>query len=186
METNYGYLEIILGPMFSGKTTKLMETFHYYQTRQNKKCIILGHSIDNRYNKYKITSHDKKEFLDCYKCKTIKEFESTYYEIIKKSTAILIDECQFFEDIETVINIVNMGKHVYLFGLDGDASQQLFGNTYKLIPQCDKISKLNGHCRKCGMENGSIFSVCNNDFNQENQIDVGGEDKYHSVCRKCR
>ena len=75
METNYGYLEIILGPMFSGKTTKLMEIFHYYQTRQNKKCIIMGHSKDNRYDKYKITTHDKYEFLDCYKCKTIKEFD---------------------------------------------------------------------------------------------------------------
>ena len=64
-----GYLEIILGPMFSGKTTKLLETYHYYHTRQNKRCIILGHKIDDRYDKYKITSHDKKEYIDCYKCK---------------------------------------------------------------------------------------------------------------------
>lgn len=186
MESNYGYLEIVLGPMFSGKTTKLMETFHYYQTRQNKQCIILGHNVDDRYDKYKITSHDKKEYLDCYKCKTVNEFMEKYREAIDKASTVLIDECQFFEDIDMVINMVNLGKHIYLFGLDGDANQKLFGNTYKLIPLCDKITKLNGHCRKCGMENGSIYSVCNTNFSQKNQIHVGGEDKYHSVCRKCR
>lgn len=183
---NDGYLEIVIGPMFSGKTTKLMETFHHYHTRQKKSCVILGHSIDNRYDKYKITSHDKKEYLECVKAKSIHEFIEKHAAAIKDAHAILVDECQFFEDIEEVINIVNMGKHVYIFGLDGDANQKLFGNTYKLIPLCDKISKLNGHCHKCGMEKGSIFSVCNNNFNQETQIDVGGEDKYHSVCRKCR
>lgn len=181
-----GYLEITLGPMFSGKTTKLMEIFHHYKTRNNKECLILGHSIDNRYDKYKITTHDKKEFLDCYKYNTVKEFINNNHDVIKNTSSICIDECQFFEDIELVIQLVNIGKHIYLFGLDGDADQKLFGNTYKLLPLCDKISKLNGRCYNCGMENGSIFSMCNTNFKQENQIDVGGEDKYHSVCRNCR
>ena len=181
-----GYLEIILGPMFSGKTTKLLETYHYYHTRQNKRCIILGHKIDDRYDKYKITSHDKKEYIDCYKCKTVQEFITSYTNEIKEATAILIDECQFFDDIESIMQLVNYGKHVFIFGLDGDANQKLFGNIYKLLPLCDNIMKLNGRCHQCGIEKGSIFSICNKDFCQESQIEVGGEEKYRSVCRKCR
>lgn len=185
MKSNYGCLNIILGPMFSGKTTKLMETYHYYKTRNDKKCIILGHSIDNRYDKYKITTHEKKEFLDCCKCVSIEEFIKNYLGEINSCYVILIDECQFFEDIEKVLLLVELGKHVYLYGLDGDAKQNLFGSTYKLLPYCDSIEKLNGTCYKCGIENGAIFSICNKDFNKVNQIHVGGEDSYHSVCRNC-
>jgi thymidine kinase len=183
---NYGYLEIIIGPMFSGKTTRLMETFHNYKTRNNKNCIILGHNIDNRYDKYNITSHDKKEFLECYKYNSITDFINNQQDNIVNADAILVDECQFFEDIEKVIDMVNNGKHVYLFGLDGDAEQNVFGNTFTLIPKCDKITKLNGRCFNCGIENGSIFSVCKSDFKKTDQIDVGGEDKYMALCRKCR
>ena len=180
-----GYLEIILGPMFSGKTTRLMETYHYYHTRQNKKCLILGHKIDDRYDKYKITSHDKKEFIDCVKCKNIEEFISMYSSEIEHCNAILIDECQFFDDITMIMKLVNIGKHIFIFGLDGDANQRLFGNVYKLLPLCDKITKLNGRCHSCGIENGSIFSVCKADFKQETQIQVGGDEKYMSLCRNC-
>lgn len=185
MDHHSGYLEIILGPMFSGKTTKLMETYHLYNSRYGKKVIILGHNIDDRYDKYQITSHDRRELLDCYKCKTIDEFIEKHPQDIDKCDVLLIDECQFFSDIENVIKIVNRGKQVFIFGLDGDANQKLFGNTYKLIPLCDKIIKLNGRCNDCGIENGSIISVCNKNFEQKGQIDVGGDDKYHSLCRKC-
>ncbi len=190
-----GYLEIILGPMFSGKTTKLMELYHYYHTKLNKKCLIIGHSLDCRYDKYKITSHDKREFLDCYKFANICEFIYIYNNQMPEEAldnksitdwdVILIDECQFFKDITLVTRLVDMGKQVFLFGLDGDANQQLFGETYKLLPFCDKIEKLNGTCRHCGIKKGSIFSVCNVSFEQTAQIEVGGDEKYRSVCRSC-
>jgi len=180
-----GYLEIVLGPMFSGKTTKLMGKYHLYNTKLNKKCIILSHKLDCRYDKYKITSHDKLEYLECYKCTSIEEFVNNYQIDIDKADAILVDECQFFEDIEKINDLANKGKYIGLFGLDGDANQALFGQTYKLLPFCDKICKLNGHCRICGIEEGTIYSVCNNEFSPKSQIEVGGEDKYHSICRNC-
>jgi len=201
-----GYMHIYLGPMFSGKTSKLMELYHYYNTKLNKKCLIIGHNLDCRYNKYKITSHDKREYLDCYKFTKIEDFMNIYnnhnkldsivhsdnslyddlnYKVISEVDVILIDECQFFEDIILVTKLVEMGKQVFLFGLDGDSNQQIFGETYKLLPYCDKIEKLNGKCRHCGIKNSSIFSVCNVSFEKTSQIDVGGDEKYHSVCRNC-
>jgi thymidine kinase len=184
MTKEVGFLEICMGPMFSGKTTQLIKSFHELTNLHNKKCIILDHSLDVRYDKYKITSHDKKVFLDCIKTDSIQEFICCYKREIDENVAILIDECQFFNDIENVLEIVAMGKHVIIYGLDGDSNQNIFGNVFKLIPHCDKIKKLKGRCMKCGMEGASIYSIKLSDENHE-QICIGGSDKYISVCRKC-
>jgi thymidine kinase len=107
------------------------------------------------------------------------------FVIFNKPSGLLIHP----QNRNKLIELVNSGKHVFLFGLDGDSNRQLFGNTIKLIPHCDSIVKLNGTCRVCGMEKGSIFSVCKNDDQQateQHQINVGGESKYMAVCRKCR
>jgi thymidine kinase len=152
MTKEVGFLEICMGPMFSGKTTQLIKSFH--------------------------------ELTNLHKTDSIQEFIIKHKKEIDENDAILIDECQFFNDIEKVLNLVNMGKHVIIYGLDGDSNQNIFGNIFKLIPHCDKIKKLKGRCMKCGMEGASIYSIKLSNENHE-QICIGGSDKYISVCRKC-
>jgi thymidine kinase len=180
MQNNY--LKITIGPMFSGKTTSLIR--HYKEAINNSKnCIILNSGKDNRYDNYKITTHNKDEYISCIKSNSIEDFLQFYKLEIENADVILIDEAQFFEDIILILSIIK-NKYIGIFGLDGDSNQNIFGNIYKLIPYCDEIIKLNGICYSCKKENSSIFSI-RIDNSIKKQILIGDNKNYFSVCRNC-
>ncbi len=174
-----GYLELIVGPMFSGKTSKLLEIY-----KQCKFCnipvIIINHEIDNRYHETFMSNHDK-IMAPCIKTGILHDiFER---EEIKNSEVILINEGQFFPDLyDAVYKMVYLGKKVYVSGLDGDFKLQKFGQILDLIPLCDKITKLTSLCSKCKNGTPGIFSMRLTD---EKEQTVVGSDNYIPVCRKC-
>lgn len=184
---NYNnYLKITIGPMFSGKTTTLIKD---YKTiiNERKKCLIVNSCQDTRMNNYKITNHNKEIFLDCIKIKKISDFITNYQNEINNTNAILIDEAQFFEDIELIINLFSIKNKLFIgiYGLDGDSNQNVFGNIYKLIPHCDNIIKLNGFCSICNKENKTIYSI-RKDQRIISQVLIGDENMYFSICRNCK
>ena len=178
MNLNKGYLEVILGPMFSGKTTELIRIRNRYK-HSNIKCCIINHSLDNRDGEeYNMVSHDQ--------CKVPCIYVTTLQEIILSildNDIILINEGQFFDDLFDVVKkLVNdYKKIVYVCGLDGDYKQQKFGQILDLIPISDNVRKLKGICFKCKI-NDSIFT--HRISNEEGQI-VLGVDNYSSLCREC-
>jgi thymidine kinase len=193
-----GYLEIILGPMYASKTTRLVEIYN-----QCKFCdipvAVINHDIDNRYDEELLSTHDKIK-IPCIKTNYLKNiwrpdvkgFSDKKGEtckgnanclITKYSKVILINEGQFFEDLFEVVNdMINHGKQVYICGLDGDFERKKFGQMLDLIPLCDKVTKLTSLCSKCKNGTPGIFSMR---LTNEREQTIVGSENYIPVCRSC-
>ena len=185
MTTNSNaYLEIILGSMFSGKTSRLVEIY-----KQCKFCnipvLVVNHSCDNRYDDELLSTHDKVK-IPCIKTNSLFEFWHKYYldnDNIKKAEVILINEGQFFSDLyEVVDDMLQKGKKVYVCGLDGDFKRHKFGQMLDLIPLCDKVTKLTSLCSICKNGTPGIFSKR---ITTEKEQTIVGSDNYIPVCRIC-
>tara|TARA_B100000886_G_scaffold71038_2_gene45199 strand:+ start:17267 stop:17833 length:567 start_codon:yes stop_codon:yes gene_type:complete len=175
-----GYLELILGPMFSGKTSKLIEIYNQCKYC-NIEVLVLNHSIDERYNNEMLCTHDKKE-IPCYKVSDLLHVQT--YSSFTSSKVILINEGQFFKNLYMCVkNWVDIfKKHVYVCGLDGDFKRCCFGEILYLIPVCNKVYKLNSLCATCKNGKHALFSHRITSDNQQVKV---GSDNYQPLCRKC-
>lgn len=178
--SNTGYLELIIGPMFSGKTSKILEIY--------KQCIfcnipvyIINHSFDKRYHETLLSSHDK-IMAPCLQTTKIFDIWNSN-ESLKNAHVILINEGQFFDDLyESVLDMLKNNKKIYICGLDGDFERKKFGQIIDLIPYCDKVTKLNSLCSQCKNGTYGIFSMR---LTNEKQQTLVGSDNYIPVCRNC-
>ena len=174
MLKNIGYLELIIGPMFSGKTSKLLEIY-----KQCKLCninvLVVNYSGDTRYPE--LSTHDKRT-IPCIKAISIQDILDNHD--IENVDTILINEGQFFEDIELVRNLVDDNKRVYVCGLDGDFERKKIGKLLDLIPYCDEVYKLKSLCSDC--KNSAIFSYR---ITEETDQIVIGSDNYVPLRRQC-
>jgi thymidine kinase len=173
-----GYLELILGPMFSGKTTYIINLYHHYF--QNKRSVtVINFADDTRYHDKMLSSHDK-VMIPCIFTRKLHDVLHT--EEVQNSDIILINEGQFFEDLyECVIYLTEtLSKKVHICGLDGDFKRKKFGTILDLVPLCDKVIKLKSKCKYC---NGSaLFS---HRITQEIDQVVIGTNNYVPLCRSC-
>lgn len=171
-------LHIILGPMFSGKTSKLLEIYQQC-ILSNISVLVINHSSDLRYSDTMLSTHNK-EMIPCVlttRLFEINEFNS--YEVI------LINEGQFFNDLFdwTKQMVEKYNKKVYVCGLDGDSSRNRFGQMLDLIPISDKVTKLRSLCAICKNGTKAPFTL-RTTVNHE-QILIGNEDSYKPACRMC-
>ena len=172
-----GYLELFIGPMFSGKTSKLIELYKQY-TFCNIPVLVINHSSDTRYNvTTELSSHDKIT-IPCLLTDNLLNINMS-----PDINIILINEGQFFKDLyQFTKNALEQKKTIYISGLDGDFKQQKFGEILDLIPLCDKVTKLHSLCGLCKNGNPAIFSHrLTNDIEQT----LIGVDNYIPVCRNC-
>jgi thymidine kinase len=175
-----GSLDIIVGNMFSGKTTELMRRINRESSIQ-KRILVVNYIDDNRYSMDSITSHDSVSI----KSKKVKLLHDLFELVdIHNFDSIFIDEAQFFDDLLVFCTKVvdTFGKNVTVCGLDGDFNRNPFGEILDLIPLCDSIVKLKAYCKVCADRTLAPFTQridCKNDI-----IDIGGSDKYIPVCRK--
>ena len=176
----YGKLELIIGNMFSGKSSELIRRINREKSI-NKKIIVVNYISDNRYSSSSVATHDniKINSLRLEKLSDITE------NMIHQYDSFFIDEAQFFKDLyDTTVKLVDTyNKHVVISGLDGDIHRNGFGDIIKLIPMCDSVDKLTAYCTKCN--NGTIAPFTKKKINDRktNVIDIGGSDKYIPVCR---
>jgi thymidine kinase len=193
-EQTTGYLELFIGPMFSGKTSKLLEIY-----KQSMFCnipiIVINHSADIRYHDTHLSTHDKTmipcvqttELMTIWDYGSIDEpIEEKLYDThiqFRESKVVLINEGQFFPDLlPCVEELLKEGKHVYVCGLDGDFERKKFGTILDLIPLCDKVTKMTSLCSRCRDGTAGIFSLR---ITQEKTQFLIGSDNYIPVCRKC-
>jgi thymidine kinase len=175
-----GTLRLFVGPMYAGKTSKLIET--YKEAIKNKQnVIVLTHSSEIRYSIDQLSTHDQKQ-ISCFKYDKINTFVQDKHDDISHSQVILIDEAQFFEDLIEIRELVDTHhKHIFVFGLDGDFKRNKFGHILDLIPVCDSVEKLTAKCNMCN--NKAIFS--RRIISSEQQVLVGSSESYQPMCRKC-
>jgi len=188
-----GYLELIVGPMFSGKTSRLVEIYE-----QCIKCSIsvavINHAFDIRYGDNIMSTHNGLQvpciMSNCLKYIWTGEPETNgLFQVLKDretiffSDVILINEGQFFDDLyDVVYDMLKKGKHIYICGLDGDFQRRKFGQILDLIPLCDKITKLTSFCGLC--KNGTV-GIFSKRLTDEQHQTVVGSTNYMPVCRNC-
>jgi thymidine kinase len=181
-----GYLELFIGPMFSGKTSKLIELYKQYKFC-NIPVLVINHSIDNRYtdstntnktnNMVELSSHDKIT-IPCLQTEKLLDIEVNF-----ETNIILINEGQFFTDLyQFTILMLEQNKTIYISGLDGDFKRQKFGEILDLIPLCDKVTKMQSLCSLCKNGCPGIFSLR---LTKDIEQTLIGIDNYIPVCRKC-
>ena len=182
LHSGCGYLEIILGPMFSGKTSRIIDLYKKY-TYCDIPVIVVNHADDTRYDNTLLTSHDNNK-IECVNCHTIGEIMDNIVLSTKKSNVILINEGQFFDDLyESVLKLVNeFHCIVYVCGLDGDFRANKFGQMLDLIPHTDCVYKLQSICVDCKNGNKGIYSHRKTNESSQKLI---GVDTYEPLCRRC-
>ncbi|NWS44081.1 KITH protein, partial [Probosciger aterrimus] len=171
-----GQIQVIFGPMFSGKSTELMRRVRRFQLAQYR-CLLVKYAKDTRYGSSGVSTHDKNTMEAVPACL----LKDVYQEALS-STVIGIDEGQFFPDIiEFCEMMANTGKTIIVAALDGTFQRKAFGSILNLVPLAESVVKLNAVCMECYQEASYTKRL-----GAEREVEViGGADKYHSVCRAC-
>lgn len=177
-----GYLELFIGPMFSGKTSKLLEIY-----KQCKFCnipvAVINHSADTRYHDTMLSTHDG-NMIPCIQTHDLRcMWDSKENNDLNEAKVILINEGQFFPDLAHVVrSMLDVNRKVYVAGLDGDFERRRFGEILDLIPLCDKVTKFTSLCGRCKNGSHGIFSQR---ISKEIEQMLIGSDNYIPVCRAC-
>ena len=193
MQQSTASLELFLGPMYSGKTSKLLEIYKQCSFC-NIPVAVINHCADTRYHDSMLSTHDK-VMIPCIQTQKISDiwnnidinqtFTNNASKHIKLRTAevILINEGQFFDDLYSCVNdMLCEKKKVYVAGLDGDFERNRFGQILDLIPICDSVTKFKSLCSICKNGAPGIFSLR---LTKEKQQTLIGSDNYIPVCRNC-
>jgi thymidine kinase len=172
-----GEIQVIYGPMFSGKSTELLRRIRRYRVRGDL-CLVLKTKDSHFQEDEKIVTHDEFNSFEAVSCDALFDV----LELVKGFDVVGVDEGQFFKDIISFAELIaNLGKIVIVACLDSDFRREPFGNTCELIAKAEKVTKLNSICHYC--KDDAAFSAR---ITTEKAIKViGGRDKYRPVCRSC-
>lgn len=172
-------LKLYIGPMFSGKTSKIMDIYHKY-IKTDMKVMVINHSFDVRYSNTMMSNHNK-EMIPCIWSDLLSNITE---QVLAEFDIILINEGQFFTDLYKCVKkwVENEGKRVYICGLDGDSNRNKFGEILDLIPLADKVVKLNALCSICKDGTKAAFTIR---LTQEKSQILIGSECYKPVCRQC-
>lgn len=172
-----GWIEVICGSMFSGKTEELIRRLKRVKIA-NLKVEIFKPTIDNRYDVQKIVSHDTNAIHS-----TPVESSEAILLLAQDVDVVGIDEAQFFDAGVTHVceQLASRGIRVIVAGLDMDYMGKPFGQMPNLLAIADYITKLHAICVKCG----NIANISYRKTAQEGQILVGEKDVYEPRCRVC-
>lgn len=176
-------LEVVLGPMFSGKSTYALSYIRRQQAI-GKQVLVIKPNIDTRYSENAVLMTHNQEQTPCM-IWDVNEPLNPVISTFRNADCIVLEEAQFFQGLETCVSYAIQAylKDILVVGLDGDSQQQPFGELLKCIPWATKVTKLCALCKHC--KNGTLAPFTkriNSEINM--QVDVGGENKYVSVCLK--
>lgn len=176
-----GKISLILGSMYSGKTTEMLTALRRYQLAK-KRCLLIRYSADTRYDEQAknggIVTHDGHEFVfDTFKCDGLIKAAGVIHDF----DVIGVDEGQFFDDILYTDAWADIGKIVVVSALDGDYLQRPFGKIHLLLPHCEKVVKKNAVCSECGEDAAFTKRIVAGDA----IVEIGGMERYRAVCRQC-
>ncbi|TPP54651.1 Thymidine kinase family protein [Leishmania donovani] len=173
-----GRIELIIGPMFAGKTTELMRRVKR-EIHARRSCFVIKYSKDTRYDEHNVASHDQLMLRAQAAVSQLTEVRDTW----KRFDVLAIDEGQFFSDLVNFCNTAaDAGKVVMVSALDGDYRRKPFGQICELVPYCEAVDKLTAVCMMCH-EQPACFT--RRTVNVEQQELIGGADMYIATCREC-
>ena len=172
-----GWIEVICGSMFSGKTEELIRRIRRAQIAKMD-TIIFKPKIDNRYSPEHIVSHNQMKLNS-----KIVETSDEVLTQSQKAEVVAIDEAQFFDDdiVEICKILAKQKKRVIVAGLDTDYRGEPFGPMPQLICEADYVDKLRAICVKCG--NPATYTQRTSKDSE--RVVIGETDIYEARCRNC-
>lgn len=172
-----GWIEVIVGSMFSGKTEELIRRLKRARFA-NQKVEIFKPKIDQRYSEEEVVSHDENTILS-----TPVDSASSIFMLTSNVDVVGIDEAQFFDkDLVEVCNkLANQGIRVIITGLDMDYLGKPFGPIPELLSVAEYITKVHAICVKCG----NLAQYTHRKTKDEKRVLIGETNIYEPLCRKC-
>jgi len=172
-----GWIEVVCGSMFSGKTEELIRRLKRAQFA-NQKLLLFKPVIDNRYHEENVVSHQGSSL----KALPVKN-SSEILEIWTNEKVIAIDEAQFFDEgiVEVCNTLAKKGVRVILAGLDMDYMGEPFGPMPKLLSIAEYVTKVHAICVSCG----NLAQFSHRTASETGQVLVGATEKYKPLCRTC-
>ena len=172
-----GWIEVICGSMFSGKTEELIRRLKRARIARQK-VDIFKPSIDIRYDKDKIVSHDTQEVMS-----TVVTSSANILLLATDVDVVGIDEAQFFDAglPEVCAKLANRGIRVIVAGLDMDFKGKPFGPIPQLLAISEYITKVHAICVKCG----SLAHFSHRTISSDKLVVLGEKESYEPLCRKC-
>ena len=175
---SYTRIEIIIGPMFSGKSTELLRRTSRYEAI-GKKILLINHSNDSRTTDF-IQTHSKQTRKAIKVSSLMPLLENDDY---LQADVIGIDESQFFTDLQNFISIAEYNNKIFIIaGLDGDYKRRPIGQILSLIPMCDTVDKLTSLDMMDKDGSPGLFTKRLGDSDE--LVVIGAENEYISVNRK--
>jgi thymidine kinase len=179
MNEPHSYLKIIIGPMWSGKSTEVINIFKHNKIAQIS-TLVANFEEDKRYHETKLSTHDQ-IMIPCERFKNLAQLVN--YSDLYKYKCIIIDEAQFFDDLyDSIIILLTMNKFIYVCGIDGDFQMKKFGQILDIIPLADEVVKKRALCAMC--KNGKKASFTKR-LTKESSQKLIGNHNYIPVCRGC-
>jgi len=175
---NMGWVEVICGPMFSGKSEELIRRLRRAEIARQR-VQIFKPLIDQRYSQAEIVSHSDLRIASDLVTSAVEILE----RVDPRTEVIGIDEGQFLGDelVDICQKLANMGKRVIVAGLDTDFMGRPFAPIPHLLSIAEEITKLLAICVRCGNPAKHTQRL----IGSEELIVVGAQDKYEARCRRC-
>lgn len=172
-----GWIEVICGSMFSGKTEELIRRLKRAKYARQK-IQIFKPRVDNRYDEEKVVSHDANEIQS-----TPVAVSSDILRLAVNIDVVGIDEAQFFDEglVNVCNHLANKGIRVIVAGLDMDFSGKPFGPIPNLLATAEHITKVHAICVKCG----NLANFSHRISKDETLVVLGESETYEPLCRDC-
>jgi thymidine kinase len=172
-----GWIEVICGSMFSGKTEELIRRLKRVEFAQQK-LLLFKPAIDNRYHDEHVVSHKGSSFV----AQPVENAQAILDQW-KDERIVAIDEAQFFDD--NLVNVCNelakKGVRVILAGLDMDYLGKPFGPMPELLCAAEYVTKVHAICVSCG----NLAQYSHRTIKTDGQVLVGAVETYQPLCRAC-
>ncbi len=172
-----GWIEVICGSMFSGKTEELIRRLKRAKIAKQR-VEIFKPMVDTRYNEDEVVSHDENSILS-----TPIDTSSQMLLLTNNVDVIGIDEAQFFDNALSSIcdQLANNGIRVIVAGLDMDYLGKPFGPIPSLLAIADYVTKVHAICMKCG----NLAQYSHRIVSGDKLVVLGEKESYEPLCRSC-
>ncbi|MBL1279511.1 MAG: thymidine kinase [Fluviicola sp.] len=173
----HGWVEVVCGSMFSGKTEELIRRLKRAEFA-NQKILLVKPAIDDRYHKENVVSHQGTSFTAL----AVKDSQAVL-DIWKKEKVVAIDEAQFFDAgiVDVCNSLAEKGVRVIVAGLDMDFQGVPFGPMPQLLSIAEYVTKVHAICLSCG----SLAQFSHRTGDAKEQVMVGAVEEYKPLCRSC-
>lgn len=173
----FGWIEVICGSMFSGKTEELIRRLKRAEFA-GQQVEIFKPQVDTRYDEEEVVSHDQNSISS-----TPVRSSSNILILANQAQVVGIDEAQFFDDelVNVCIKLASLGKRVVIAGLDMDYRGRPFGPMPGLMAVAEYVTKVHAICMKCG----SLANHSHRVIDSEKLVELGEREEYEPLCRAC-